>query len=246
MLSTLGTKNRYFQRPLLITQFFESNDFFSPFEYGASDLASQEAFLIALNFHVCMRAELSGSSAHAFIAFVQRCRTERLTHESPAAFMRLFHAQCLALDMTRILGLFFFGAIDAEMNVCMRQERWLVFVVNKLISMGFSPKSMAGIASGHFQPVIAPRAPVRNAGNLRAIQLFYGQLDPASKERFISELIFAIVVQAGELLAVNEGLIFEKKSFIPDAMTLRVLALRFLLCETKSFRGEHRTIYQGQ
>ncbi|HBI22262.1 MAG TPA: hypothetical protein DDY37_06740 [Legionella sp.] len=220
MTSTLSIMSRYFQRPLLMVQFFESNDFFSPFEHGASDLASQQAFLMALIAHVCQRAELSGSSSHPFIAFVQLCRKERLMHESPAAFMQAFHAQCTALDMARILGLFFFSAIDAEMNVCLSQERGLVFVVNKLISMGFSPKSMAGIASGHFQPLITPRAPVRDAANLRAIQLFYAQLDPPSKEWFISELVFAIVVQAGELLAVNGGVVCEKKSLARSAVTI--------------------------
>ena len=229
-ISTLSMMNRYFQRPLLLEQFFESKAFFSPFDHGALPLASQQAFLMALIPHVSMRAELSGPCSHAFIDFILLCRRERLRLESHAAFIDAFHAQCITLDMNRTVGLFFFEAIESQINFCISQERGLVFVANKLMSMGFSPKSMTGIASGHFQPMITPRAPVRDAENLRALKIFYDQLDQDSQAMMISELLFAIVVQAGELQAGRLGLYAKKQLTlqvaVSDAMPMQTNTVR--------------------
>ena len=220
--STLIMMNRYFERPLLLEKFFSGRAFFSPFDQGASDNISQQAFLMALIPHVSMRAEYSATQSLSFIEFIRWCRQERINHPSTASFMQAFNDECITLDMNRLLDLFFFEAIDFQINFCVSQERGLVFVANKLVSMGFSPKSMTGVASGHFQPMINPRAPVRDAGNLRALKLFYDQLDKSSQELLISELLFAIVVQAGELQACQLRL-SEKKpvasmTFVNDVL----------------------------
>ncbi len=212
--STLMMMNRYFQRPLLLDAFFSSHAFMSPFDHGALAHISQQAFLMALIPHVSMRAEYSGAMAQSFIDFIRWCRKERIRHASSASFMQVFYAQCITLEMNQCLELFFFEAIDLPIHFCISQERGLVFVANKLVSMGFSPKSITGVVLGHFQPLINPRVPVRDSDNLKGLKLFYEKLDKSAKESLISELLFAIVVQAGELRADELGLC-EKKPMAP-------------------------------
>lgn len=209
--STLPMIKSYSPTPLLLEQFFASQAFQRSFNNGSSDAINQQAFLMALTPHLCMRAELSGVSqredAHTFMKLIALCRKERLNNLDHVAFMQWFNRQCLTHEMNRVVLAFFFADIEREIAFCKSQELSLVFVANKLMSMRFSPKSLAAAASGRFQPLINPQVPVRDAENLRALKQFYDSLDKPQQEALIGELLFVVVVQAGEMDAEQLGLI---------------------------------------
>lgn len=208
--STLSIMKTYYKTPLLLEQFFTGNAFIRPFNQGAPDLINKQAFLMMLVSHVCMRAELSGvqlqGDAHHFTQLVLSCRHERLNKLDHEEFMLSFNVQCIKHEMNRVLSAFFFDYIDREIEFCKSQKLSLVYVANKLVSMRFSPKSPAGAATGHFQPLINPLVPVRDADNLRAFKSFYYNLNESQQEVLIGELIFAVVVQAGEMDAEELGI----------------------------------------
>lgn len=208
--ATLPMIKSYSQTPLLLEQFFTSDGFRRSFNNGSSDAINQQAFLMSLTPHLCMRAELSGANqredAHTFMKLIALCRKERLNNLDHVAFMHWFNSQCLTHEMNRVVLAFFFADIDREIAFCKSQELSLVFVANKLMSMRFSPKSVAGAASGRFQPLINPQVPVQDAENLRALKQFYDGLDKSQQEVLIGELLFVVVVQAGEMDAEELGL----------------------------------------
>lgn len=208
--ATLPMIKSYTQTPLLLEQFFASGAFRRSFNNGSSDAINQQAFLMSLTPHLCMRAELSGANqradAHTFMKLIALCRQERLNNLDHVAFMQWFNNQCLTHEMNRVVLSFFFADIEREIAFCKSQELSLVFVANKLMSMRFSPKSLAGAASGRFQPLINPQVPVEDAENLRALKQFYDRLDKSGQETLIGELLFVVVVQAGEMDAEQLGL----------------------------------------
>ncbi len=207
--STLSIMKSYFQTSLLLEQFLTSWVCCNPFNTGAPVEINQQAFLMALIPHLCMRAELSQAEqqhdANTFMRLILSCRNERLIKLDHVVFMDWFNGECLRLEMNRVVSAYFFDAIDCQIDFCKSQISGLVFVATKLGAMRFSPKSLTGAALGRFQPLINPQGPVRDAENLRCLKSFYVNLSEHSQKTFISELIFAVVVQAGEMEAEQYG-----------------------------------------
>ena len=231
-ISTLFLMKDYFKTPLYIEQFFTQGGFSHVFNKGSTDAINQQAFFMAVIPHLCMRAELCAVerqvNANQFMHLISLVRAARASILDNDAFMRWFNSVCRKHDMNRVMSAIFFECIDSEINFCKSQERGLVFVANKLIAMRFSPKSPAGAASGHFEPLINSQVPVGDANNLRALGIFYDSLNESGQEALTRELLFAVIMQAGEMYAKKSGLT-EDLSFMSEIVARQPEDLRFFM-----------------
>lgn len=199
---TLPILRRYYQAPLLIEQFFSSNQFHRYFGNRDSlDAINQEAFFMTLA--PCLLMQNRGQEDHQpiaksdFIHFIQVCRKQRTVILDSQKFMDWFEQACIAINIEDLLKLFFFETIEQKISVCLSQVGSLVFVANKLISMGFSPRSTTAAATGLFQPLISPDIPMTTTKNLKAINVFYNNLEQSLQKKMLNELVLmAIVIQS--------------------------------------------------
>ena len=186
--------------------------FIQLFNTGASQEVNQQAFLIAIIPHISVRCELNRTpESIRLMNFVSLCRKKRFDHLDHATFMEWFIRESQDIQLTNLMRLSFFDNISKEMQFSKSQRQGLVFVVNKLVSMGFSPKSLAGTTLGHFQPLITPEVPDRDSQNLEALGALFSALSPADQDKLAMELLLAVVVQPGEMLVERYGLNIEKR-----------------------------------
>lgn len=229
-IATLPLIRSYIKTPLYIERFFTHGGFSKLFNASSSDRINQQAFFLALIPHLCMRTELcvlaQKQDASHFIQLILLLRKLRTNTRDPDEFMCLFRSRCQKSNINRLVSTIFFEAIDNEIHFCETQTQGLVFVANKLISMRFSPKSSSGVASGHFEPLINPLAPIRDAANLKALQRFYLSLDSSEQEALSCELLMAVVLQAGEIVAEFECHHMES-STMSRTTTMRMKSQRF-------------------
>ena len=212
-LSTMRMLTSYFPSTVLKDAFFDSPSFVRPFDVGSPERTNQQGFLIAIIPHISVRCELNHTlESQNLMDFISLCRKERFNHLDHAAFMDWFVQASQDTGLTDLMRISFFDNIEKEMQFSQSQRPGLVFVVNKLVSMRFSPKSSAGAAAGHFQPLINPEVPIRDSRNLKALDDLFRRLSRTDQDKLARELFLAVVVQAGEMQAEQYGLNIDKAS----------------------------------
>lgn len=210
-LSTMRMLSSYLPSMVLKTSFFNSQCFIRPFNAGAPERIDQQAFFLTIIPHISMRCELNRTlESRKLIDFVSVCRKERFNHLDHTAFMEWFVKVSQEMGLTDLMRISFFDNIEKEIHFSQSQRPALVFVANKLVSMRFSPRSSAGVASGHFQPLINPEVPIRDSENLKALHDLFRRLPRTDQDKLVMELFLSVVVQAGEMQVEQYGLNIEK------------------------------------
>lgn len=189
---------RYHNQPLLIEEFFQSNNFYRYFGKRKSlDAINQQAFLISIAAQLRFQAKHKKcKDTKDILKFIKTTRIQYKMHESIEMFMEYFTTHAYQTNMLIKIERVFFTTMKRRSTYRLSQVGSLVFTANKLISMGLSPRSMTVAATGLFQPLINPDAARIDAKNLKAFNDFFNQLKTtALKQRLINEILLTTIIQ---------------------------------------------------
>ncbi|MDA9271974.1 hypothetical protein N9Q05_01145 [bacterium] len=196
---TLSLLNRYYNKPLLLDQFFKSSHFHRYFGKRESlDHINQQAFLISLANQFTFQPENDQADEMAtIIKFIDLSRKKAKTNVSDIGFIEWFEGDAVQLSLLKKVQNGFFTTIERRSTHRLSQVGSLVFVANKLISMGFQPRSVTVAATGLFQPLISPDVARIDAKNLKSLHQFFNQLQStALQQQLANEILLAVVVQS--------------------------------------------------
>lgn len=206
---------------------------------------NQQAFMMGLVPHLCMRAELAAAKkndpmatqsekklaekAIVFIRFVDECQNRFAKIDSEeempsVALQAYFEHEFIAQNMDRYVDELFFSMLNAEIQFSQSQVNSLLFVKKRLIQWGY-------LNSTDNDSFINPDAPAIDALNLAALGAFYQNLDSERRMQLSRELILNVVMQAGAAYLVEPSL--EPLSEPPSPV------------RAASFSGQHTEMYKA-
>ncbi|MDP3561246.1 MAG: hypothetical protein Q8R83_03605 [Legionellaceae bacterium] len=195
---------RQYQKPLVIEHFFDSADFFHYFhESSVKKQTSQQAFLMSfvnyLHAVIHKQYEKPDNNVQIIFQFLESSRKYRAKmnqHE----FIQWFENSISEHNIDNHLQDFLLKAIEHEAELNSNRIGSLVFIANKLVCMGFSPKAASIADAGSFQPLITPHTPQTDIKNISALKLFLTNLKPDQQKQLIVELLFSALVQPHKTL----------------------------------------------
>ncbi len=219
--STLAVINRFYCRPLLLNQFFATEQFSAQYSSDASciDLA-QQRFLITLVPHLCMSAELNKVSQResviTYIEFINLCRRMRPVSSSNPEFKKRYDKLFNEQNMTNVIDALFFNTIEGEIAFSRSQVEGLRFVSEKLL-LTIGPMPMAELG-----PLIDLTVPRQDVENLGAFKQFYDKLSISDKNLLINEMLLVVVFQPGTVYAHQPEWQAHQRSPAPAAAASRI------------------------
>lgn len=216
--SLANLKKYYPNQMLLLEVFFRHSNYFKVYYPQESARDNQQAFLISIVPHLCMRAELSlhqePVDAAAFVNFIRECQNQHKSDNS-ADFMQYFTETFNAENIASVVNKLFFANIDNEVRFCNSQESSLMAALSTLTTCGYLDEQAkepavetlntnAALAIQHPDIVknslfIDASIPKTDAYNLDGFRDFYDTLSEGEKQQLIAELMLNIVLQAGAL-----------------------------------------------
>ncbi len=189
-IALLMNLKRYVQEPLILERFFSTPEFHHYFgKRDAEENNNKEAFLMALAPCVTAHAQQNPN----FSAFLNTCKKQLPLMLHDKKFSQWFMRECQQKNTVHLDSLFFVQIANEE-SLRSTQIGSLVFAANKLVSMGFSPRSASTATSGSFQPLIRPDVPMTTSKNLKSLSAFYNGLDASHQQKLIRELILLAVI----------------------------------------------------
>lgn len=192
---TLPLIKKQLSHPSLLEQFFSTEHFSTYFSYPRLD---QQAFLIALVPHLCMRAELSvkkaPKEAEAFMRLVSVLKNHYF-NPTKQSFKSVLDTTLRPQNLRNILNKFFFSAIDSEITFSRSQIAGLRFA-NQTLHALFREIDPANQLDA---TIIDATIPEIDSMNLLALREFYVTLTPVEQTQLSEEMLLAVVFQAGTL-----------------------------------------------
>lgn len=177
------------KEPLTLNLFFDSQEFEHYFGKNISDqLINRNAFLGSLAYYA-----LSSSRKKSRRIYL---KLNNLIEQSKN--MHRLEFQCWFMQMVienDIITTELLDIIEQESAYHLKHVASLVFTANKLVSLGFSPRSSSVAATGHFQPLINSTAPRTDANNIKAFKNFHNNLNLNLQKKLAVEILAAILIQ---------------------------------------------------
>ena len=207
--SVLSLVKKYYSKSLIIESFFQHSSFKPYFrKHSHDDKANHHAFLISLVTHL---QSLSFSSSenvepntNIFSQFISTCRTN-FQKLGKKAFIQWLLEASSEPSIDNILQEVLFNAIEREAEQHNNRLGSLVFIANKLVAMGFSPRSASVATSGFFQPLITTHVPKTDLENFKSLKIFLETLKPNHKKQLTQEIILSVIVNPRKLSTRNEA-----------------------------------------
>lgn len=195
----LPLMQQYYGKPLVIEQFFSSKVFQHYFRvHGLKDQTNQHAFLTSFVNHLHAITNHQNDRIDVNIQiitqFLELCRKQS-NEMNDQEFILWFEQAIIDHKLEANIHVFLFNAIEREAELNTNRLGSLVFVANKLVSMGFSPRSASVATTGFFQPLITSNVPQTDAKNFKALKLFLDTLQPNQRQQLINELLLSALVQ---------------------------------------------------
>ncbi len=190
---------QYYQKSLVIEQFFNSENFQHYFRvHGNQDQTNRHAFLSSfvnyLHAVTSHQNDRIDANIQIIAQFLELCRKQSNDMTDQEFVLWLEQATIEhKLDVT--IQSFLFNAIEREAESNNNKIGSLVFVANKLVSMGFSPRSASVATTGFFQPLITPSVMQTDSKNFKALKLFLETLKPNQRNQLINELLLSSLVR---------------------------------------------------
>jgi len=217
-LPILQLMQQYYQTPLVLYQFFNDKNFQHYFrQHGSTNEINQQAFLLSfatylhdLGFHAHDKTDIHFQ--HLF-QFLDLCHKQ--DHEmSDLEFVTWFERTLPEYNVEENIQATLFNAIERELELNNHRSGSLVFVANKLVSMGFSPRSASVATTGFFQPLITTNIRHTDALNLAALKKFYDQLKPKPQRQLIKELLLSSLIRYRKMPSKQSELIENQQKLL--------------------------------
>lgn len=196
--TTLNTLKQHIKTPLVLDDFFMNHAFHDYF--AEQKTSNHNAFLLSFTAH--FKRALKANRDQDIIVFMTTCH-HALRHE--ALFMDWFENACHHNDLIHRMQALFFSSLEHHITFSLSQVGSLVFVANKLISMGHPPRAATVAKTGCFQPLITPNVSLTDAKNLKAFELFFRTLSLASQDKLFKELILFMILTDQTKSGANES-----------------------------------------
>ncbi|MDP3706418.1 MAG: hypothetical protein Q8R24_11025 [Legionellaceae bacterium] len=195
----LPLMQQYYQKPLVIEQFFNSQGFQNYYRvHRIKDQTNQHAFLTsfvnylhAITSHQNDRVD---ANIQTIVQFLELCRKQS-SDMSDHEFILWLEQASVEHKLEVCIQSFLFNAIEREVELNNNRIGSLVFVANKLVSMGFSPRAASVATTGFFQPLITPNVLQTDAKNFKALELFLETLQPNQRKQLTHELMLSALVR---------------------------------------------------
>jgi len=114
------------------------------------------------------------------------------------AFLLWYDSEFSKRFMVMVIHELFFTALHCEIEFSLSQIQGLKFAIERLTASKF-------ISGTEGIPLINSNVPENDAANLLALGDFYKGLNREKQKTLISELVMAVVVQAGAIYSYQEG-----------------------------------------
>ncbi len=194
---TIQIVKRYYKKTLIIEQFLELQTFEPYFdEHHTNQRINQDAFLVSLIHHFISAIIHPNNGLDTHMQIIEQLidHTQKTNQEiNERTLMQCFHEATQDEYQDTDIHMSMFKAIEQEAQANHKRMGSLVFIVNKLIVMGFSPRAASMATTGVFQPLIASHAPQTDIKNMKALKLFADSLKPDQRKQLFNELvIFAV------------------------------------------------------
>lgn len=185
-------------RPLIFNTYFNSQQFKPYFREGCIRTNSnQQAFLSACIGWIKPRLEEHNehpnTSIYRLLSFFESSFTMK-NEIGNDAFLMWLNLETSHTKVKRLIEEDFFDGLQHEANFMNTSSGSLIFVTNKLVSMGFSPKAISTAKTGLFQPLITPHVQQIDQQNLQGLKRFFQQLNHSEQQQLIEELCLLILL----------------------------------------------------
>lgn len=185
-------------RPSMLSAFFNSTQFNPYFrECSIRTQSNQQAFLSTAL--MCLKNIIQETHAYAEISLKPMVNFLKVAHSMSQdmendTFLKWLQKELTQEDLFSSLQHALFIALEYEAQLINTRSGSLIFIANKLVSMGFSPKAVSANQTGLFQPLIASNALQMSQTNLQALKMFLSQLNYQQQHQLMTELCLIALI----------------------------------------------------
>lgn len=189
----------YFTSPLCLEVYFRSGFFSAYFKQDAKEKINRQAFLLSMSQTLSYEA-MSKYDNRSILAFIQICQKQRTKYKNKNDFTRWYKLAFSAQKIQHRLQRLLFDQMSNYNDNQLSDIGSLIFSANKLITLGYSPRSTHVASLGLFQPLIDANIIHTDVKNRHGFKDFYFTLTSTEQIQLLQELLLIIAFNTSNIM----------------------------------------------